>query len=121
MLRSTLSILMLCLSLGCAGSGGGDDDDDMTMTPPPPDEMNLCGIGPGAAGNSMGVGKYCDGFGDCSGQTASICATAGDPDAHFCTTVCDPNDTSGTACGDQGAACACQGSQCGCVPASCGQ
>ena len=75
----------------------------------------VCG-NPGDRGNALGVGKYCAALSDCSGQAAGICATLGDPDAHFCTTTCTDGDA--TACGD-GATCACEDGQCGCVPNSC--
>lgn len=71
----------------------------------------------GDKGNAIGVGKYCEGFGDCFGSSKAIlCAVIGDPNAHFCTFQCTQGST-GT-CGD-GASCRCQGSQCGCVPDSC--
>ena len=93
-----------------------------TGEPPPPTDMEaspLCGIEPGDPGNSVGVGKYCDGFADCAGQPANICATAGDPEAHFCTTVCDPARPVLEQCGDLGALCKCSGARCGCTPGSC--
>jgi hypothetical protein len=72
---------------------------------------------PGDQGNSIGVGKYCDGLLDCvSNTTATLCATLGDPGAHFCTTTCAQGDNS--ACGEN-ATCQCQGGQCGCFPDAC--
>lgn len=72
---------------------------------------------PGDKGNSIGVGKYCNGFSDCLGNSKAIlCATLGDPNAHFCTNSCQVGDPS--ACGEN-ATCTCQGSQCGCFPDAC--
>jgi len=74
-------------------------------------------VSPGAPGNSDGVGKYCDTFNDCAGQTANICAVIGDPTQHFCTFLCTPSDGGADPCGT-GATCECQG-QCGCTPNAC--
>jgi hypothetical protein len=71
---------------------------------------------PGDQGNSLGVGKYCDQLTDCIGLQAGLCATLGDPNAHFCTKTCTQGST--TECGDN-ATCSCQGGQCGCVPNAC--
>jgi hypothetical protein len=73
----------------------------------------LCCGQPGDTGNELGVGKYCNGFGDCTGM-ANLCANLGDPQLHFCTMVCQMGGNCGA-----GAACQCQGSQCGCLPNSC--
>jgi hypothetical protein len=75
----------------------------------------------GAAGNSIGVGKYCATEGDCLGNTqATICATlGGDPTQDFCTFGCTVADGGTDPCGGGGAICDCQGGQCGCVPTSC--
>ncbi len=82
------------------------------------DSAGFKGCGhPGDQGNSIGVGKYCNSFGDCLGNSqAVLCATLGDPNAHFCTNACQQGDP--TACGEK-ASCVCQGSQCGCFPDAC--
>jgi hypothetical protein len=67
--------------------------------------------------NSIGVGKYCDSLGDCISNTkAVLCATLGDPGAHFCTATCTQGDPSACA---ENASCQCQGRQCGCFPDAC--
>ncbi|HZS37908.1 MAG TPA: hypothetical protein VFF06_13820 [Polyangia bacterium] len=73
----------------------------------------LCCGQPGDVGNNLGVGKYCNGFGDCTGM-ANLCANLGDPQLHFCTMICQQGGNCGT-----GATCQCQGGQCGCFPDSC--
>jgi hypothetical protein len=75
-----------------------------------------CGS-PGDKGNDIGVGKYCNGITDCAGNTkAVLCATLGEPGAHFCTTQC--SGAGDTSCGT-GATCSCDNGQCGCVPDKC--
>lgn len=110
-----IAILMFAL-VSC----GGDDDPAPTIdaTPPTPDARpSLCGE-PGDVGNELGVGKYCDTSAECSDTAdAPFCATLGNPDAHFCTNLCDQNgppDQCGT-----GASCQCDGGNCGCTPDSC--
>jgi hypothetical protein len=95
---------------GDAGSGAPD------VAPLDTGLMTACGK-PGDMGNSQGVGKYCNGFADCAGNgQAILCATLGDPNAHFCTFAC--MSAASTACG-AGASCQCLGGQCGCVPDTC--
>jgi hypothetical protein len=102
-------------SAGSSGGTGGGSADAGS------DAGYQCGIGPGTTGNSKGVGKYCDTLGDCSGQDASLCATLGDPTAHFCTLVCDAAMPAEPQCGEM-ATCECNGgSSCGCTPAACTQ
>jgi hypothetical protein len=89
---------------------------------------------PGDPGNSLGVGKYCDLLGDCSDTVdAHICATLGDPTAHFCTKTCTRPDAGGDASSDasetgadggvgecgENATCACDTAGCGCTPNVC--
>ncbi|MCU1278067.1 MAG: hypothetical protein JWM53_1613 [bacterium] len=129
----------LWLIVGCGGGGGGGGGGgsgggggDLASTSPAdlsssasPDLASgttstdmaggsgLCCGQPGDAGNELGVGKYCSGFGDCTGM-ANLCSTLGDPQLHFCTMVCQMGGNCGT-----GATCQCQGGQCGCFPDSC--
>jgi len=112
LIRALAAAAVILALAGCGGDSAGASDmatgKDMAL-------FSVCGH-PGDTGNSLGVGKYCAALSDCSGQAAGICATLGDPDAHFCTTTCTDGDA--TACGD-GATCACEDGQCGCVPNSC--
>lgn len=75
---------------------------------------SCCGV-PGNPGNELGVGKYCDTLADCAGLKANLCATVGNPNAHFCTRACTPGQPD---CGS-GATCQCVGMQCGCIPGEC--
>jgi hypothetical protein len=101
---------------GSGGGGGGSHDMAMSSSGDMATSGLCCGQ-PGDTGNQFGVGKYCNGFGDCSGQMASLCASLGDPKLHFCTMTCTASDMSGN-CGT-GATCQCQGGQCGCFPDAC--
>ena len=75
-----------------------------------------CGS-PGDKGNENGVGKYCSGLADCIGNSKAIlCATLGEPGAHFCTFQC--SGASDTSCGSE-ATCSCDNGQCGCTPNKC--
>jgi len=113
-------------SSGTNGSGGNGSSSSSSSSGEMSDagadaDMYQCGIGPGTMGNSKGVGKYCDGLGDCSGHEATLCATLGDPTAHFCTKVCDAAMPADVQCGEN-ATCECNGgSTCGCTPAACTQ
>jgi hypothetical protein len=87
---------------------------------------------PGDVGNSLGVGKYCQHPGDCSGTKAILCSTLGGPSTSFCTFLCTPTPDGGveagadageagapTDCGE-GATCLCESTEaCGCVPIDC--
>ena len=102
-------------------SGPGDDmmGDHHNNETPDADTGGLntqCGH-MGDPGNALGVGKYCDGLTDCFGLNAGICATLGDPNAHFCTKLCSQSGDAAQ-CGDN-ASCECQGGQCGCTPTAC--
>jgi hypothetical protein len=122
-------VLAACSSSGTKGGGGDDqaapdapnhaaiDAPNHTAVDAPRDGASICGH-VGDVGNDMGVGKYCDNFGDCLGNgAASLCAVLGDPDAHFCTKTCDMGSTN--QCGTN-ATCTCNASnQCGCTPNSC--
>lgn len=100
-----------------SGSSGVPGDGGPAIADAGYDTANFqCGK-PGDPGNSLGVGKYCNGFSDCIGNSKAIlCATLGDPNAHFCTLQCTQGDNA--ACG-AGASCVCQGGQCGCLPDAC--
>src|SRR5262245_18420557 len=70
---------------------------------------------PGDMGNELGVGQYCNTLTDCgSNAGALLCATLGNPQAHFCTKTCVGSGSAGQ-CGTN-ATCECQGGQCGCTP-----
>lgn len=108
--------LVAVLVIGCGGDddGGGGSVDAMSQA----DAFEtICGE-PGDTGNSMGVGKFCSEISDCSGQAANICAILGNPLAHFCTKICDPEMPVADTCGED-TTCECSGSSCGCTPASC--
>jgi hypothetical protein len=90
---------------------------DATPTDAPSDAASACG-NPGDVGNSLGVGKYCTKARDCVGLAALLCATAGNPDNHFCTKSCSPQHDSGTECGE-GATCTCDPRGCGCTLNGC--
>lgn len=101
-------------------SADGDDSPmtqpDAPTTPDTPPSDSLCGQ-PGDVGNELGIGKYCEGIGDCSGE-AWLCSDIGDPNTHFCTKTCSSTG-SPTQCGT-GAECVCnESNQCGCTPSSC--
>jgi hypothetical protein len=91
---------------------------DLAVAVPPdlamPSPTSCCST-PGNPGNELGVGKYCDQLSDCAGQPANLCATLGDPSAHFCTRACTPGQSD---CGS-GATCQCAGQQCACIPGEC--
>jgi hypothetical protein len=138
-MRPAALFASLWLIVGCGGGGGGTgtggngpSSGDLASAAPadltsatPADFASgttstdmagasaLCCGQPGDAGNELGVGKYCSGFGDCTGM-ANLCSTLGDPQLHFCTMVCQMGGNCGT-----GATCQCQGGQCGCFPNSC--
>ena len=140
-MKPALVLASLCWLVGCGGDGGGtgtggnggsggssgdlagapadllsssaDLANGSTSTDMAGGGSGLCCGQPGDAGNELGVGKYCSGFGDCTGM-ANLCASLGDPQLHFCTMVCQMGGNCGT-----GATCQCQGGQCGCFPDSC--
>jgi hypothetical protein len=96
-----------------ADDASSDDADDTSMTVDA--GTTLCG-NPGDVGNEIGVGKYCEGIGDCGGE-AWLCSDIGDPNTHFCTKTCEMGSTD--QCGT-GAECVCNDSnQCGCTPSVC--
>ncbi len=104
-----------CQSAACLDAGTQRDLTGGTGTPM---DMTLTGCGtPGDVGNALGVGKYCNTSLDCVGKSAVLCATIGDPNAHFCTMGCTMGGSS-TQCGDN-ARCACDSQGCGCTPNSC--
>jgi hypothetical protein len=130
-MRATLlfvSFLAACtlvgagMAVGCSSSssknvtdgGGGDECEPID---------SACGQ-PCQAGNSLGIGRFCNTLHDCDGtKIPTLCATLGAPDEHFCTASCDPADAGPDAelttnCGEN-ATCQCQGGQCGCFPNSC--
>jgi hypothetical protein len=68
---------------------------------------------PGAMGNDLGVGQYCQTDGDCNGLSASFCTVAHEPSAPpFCTMPCFGDGDCGqdATCEDNG------GPLKGCVP-----
>jgi hypothetical protein len=79
--------------------------------------MSTCGE-PGDVGNDVGVGKFCNSLSDCSGTSAPLCSSFGDPTTHFCTKTCSATG-SADQCGTN-ATCECNsGNECGCTPNSC--
>jgi hypothetical protein len=126
-LRAAVVALAL-LGGACGGDddgGGGDDDGAPMIDAAPPDAAeadafdSICGQ-PGDVGNEVGVGKFCNTIGDCSSTPqAHLCATLGDPKAHFCTRICSNEDAGVDVCGT-GATCTCGGGgTCGCTPNAC--
>jgi hypothetical protein len=108
--------LVLCVSCGGDDSTGAPDA-AATADAGAPDGSSTCG-NPGDVGNEMGVGKYCASLGDCSGTSAPLCSSIGDPTTHFCTHTCANEDAGTAACGT-GATCVCGGGGCGCTPLTC--
>lgn len=117
-------ICALALFVACSSSSNSSptatdsgSSDEEPATPPGPDpSKSFCGH-PGDKGNSLGVGHFCVTSVDCQDNTrASLCATAGDPGAFFCTFVCH-QDGPPDQCGED-AECTCQGA-CGCFPKAC--
>ncbi|MCS6913600.1 MAG: hypothetical protein RMK29_09730 [Myxococcales bacterium] len=122
-------ILILCLaSLSCNNPAPADTDMAMSM----PDLssssgdmviQSCCGR-PGDTGNSLGVGKYCQGIADCqNNMRATICSSLGNTamrKTFFCTFLCDPRLDMGNPCGE-GAQCECDsgGAGCACTPTAC--
>jgi hypothetical protein len=100
-------------------SGGDMSMSGGDMTKSGGDMTALCCGQPGDVGNNLGVGKYCADFGGCANNgSASLCASLGDPNLHFCTFLCTKGTTN---CGT-GASCQCNPqnpAQCACFPDSC--
>jgi hypothetical protein len=109
-------------AVGCSSSSGGAASDAGQGDECQPID-SACGQ-PCQAGNSLGVGRFCNNTTDCRGtKVPTLCATLGVPNEHFCTTMCSPADAGPDAsfpmnCGEN-ATCACQGNQCGCIPTAC--
>jgi hypothetical protein len=109
---------------GNSADGGNNADAAPAIDAPPPDGPpadafdTICGK-PGDLGNEIGVGKFCNAIGDCSSTSgAKICATLGNPKAHFCTKLCQNEDAGVAACGTA-ATCTCGQGSCGCTPNAC--
>jgi hypothetical protein len=132
---------VVLLAMGCFSCGGGSPEDDDPTTdgaaivpadadptggpdgaaaasdaaPGAADADVLCAE-PGAVGNSLGVGKYCQSQADCAGQEASFCTVVTSPDAPpFCTKICfgtDPDE-----CGEDASCEGDGGPLKGCTPA----
>jgi hypothetical protein len=112
-MRKRIAVIVVCalFAVSCSSSNK-----------PPPDAApdapaSFCGH-PGDVGNDIGVGAFCNTLSDCSNTvSAHLCATLGDPMAHFCTKTCTmggPADQCGMM-----ATCECQSAGCGCTPNSC--
>src|SRR5262249_55475289 len=81
---------LACSSSSSSSSSGGTSADSGTTTKD--SGTSTCG-NPGDVGNSQGVGKYCTGFSDCSGNgKATTCSILGDQTTHFCTFLCTNPD-----------------------------
>jgi hypothetical protein len=112
-IRIGLAVIAICAAVVAAvACSGGSEKADAAV-----DALSsFCGH-PGDTGNDIGVGRFCNVLSDCSSTTdAHICATLGDPMAHFCTKTCTMGSTG--ECGTD-AMCICQGTACGCTPTSC--
>jgi hypothetical protein len=128
----------LLLAAGCSSSssGGETTDSGTSQDSCAPIDGSICGQ-PCQAGNSLGVGAFCNNITDCSQlPQAHLCASLGNPNAHFCTFRCslpleggaedggDAGEEAGlpfpTSCGS-GATCTCDtgGANCGCTPNAC--
>ena len=123
-------------SAGCSSSSssGGTADAGGVVDSCAPIDGSICGQ-PCQPGNSLGVGAFCNNITECSQlPQAHLCASLGDPNAHFCTFRCSvppeagADDAGGagegglpfpTDCGS-GATCTCDNSgNCGCTPNTC--
>jgi hypothetical protein len=117
-----LAVSAACSSSSSKGSSAGSDAGDMADTVCEPID-SACGQ-PCQAGNSLGIGRFCNHISDCQGtKLPTLCATLGAPNEHFCTAMCSPADAGDEAgfpqnCGEN-ATCQCQGTQCGCFPTAC--
>lgn len=109
---------------GSSGSGGTTSSSSSSGDPADAssdvaDKDAACGS-PGDNGNDKGVGKYCKSLVDCIGNNeAMLCATAGDPNATFCTKLCSMGDGTSVCGSDAQCVCDPDGSQCGCTPTKC--
>ena len=126
-----IGLFGLLLAAGCSSSSAGGTTDAGTSQDTgivdscAKIDSSFCGQ-PCDPGNEFGVGHFCNGITDCYGLKAALCATLGNPGAHFCTMHCqlvpdsgiEPDSGPTTNCG-QGATCTCQSDQCGCTPNTC--
>ena len=116
------AVTVACSSSSSGKGAAGSDGGEMADTACEPIESS-CGQ-PCQAGNSLGIGRFCQNTTDCRGtKIPTLCATLGDPSEHFCTSMCSPPDAGSDAgfpkdCGEN-ATCQCQGAQCGCFPTAC--
>jgi len=109
-----LSVIVL-VALACVFAVGCGDDGEAA----PDAFVTICG-NPGDTGNELGIGQYCEILGDCINTVnAPLCSTAGDPQAHFCTTTCNPDSDAGPSNCGTGATCECGNGGCGCTPDVC--
>jgi hypothetical protein len=118
-----LAVVVACSS---SSSGAGASDAGAVDSSCDPIDSQ-CGQ-PCQAGNSLGVGQFCNNITDCS-QTpnAHLCSSLGSLSTHFCTFRCMAPDAAlpeggggfPTSCGT-GASCTCDNSgNCGCTPNTC--
>jgi hypothetical protein len=91
-----LAIIVVALLAACGGGGTTKNDASAVdghsgVDAPPPmidANPNACAA-PGAAGNEMGVGKYCtSGGGECNGLAALFCTADFGQTPTFCTKPC---------------------------------
>src|SRR5580704_9419284 len=124
-MRTLMAIVALALSSGtvaCSSSSSGGSSDAGSIDECAPID-SACGQ-PCQAGNTLGVGRFCNHQNDCEGtKIPTLCAILGASDEHFCTAMCSPADAGPDAsfitnCGEN-ATCQCQGGQCGCFPTAC--
>jgi hypothetical protein len=120
-LRSSLfgfaSIVACSSSPASPGSAPGDGDASATSDVGAPDRDNC--VAPGSAGNTLGIGAYCDAQTTCPAATPGhvlLCTANFGAPAHewFCTSPC----TGDSECGD-GAVCVTDTRGRGCVPVPC--
>ncbi|NVB80583.1 MAG: hypothetical protein HOV81_19470 [Kofleriaceae bacterium] len=111
------ALLVLWFGTGFVVGCGGDDGGNAAADASGDAFESTCGH-PGDQGNDKGIGKFCTGLSDCSGNMdAVLCSSLGDPTTHFCTRTCPMGDSS--VCGT-GAECTCNdNNQCGCTPTVC--
>jgi hypothetical protein len=136
-----IGLIGLLMAAGCSSSSGaggttdaGTSQDTGIVDSCAPIEGSICGQ-PCQQGNEFGVGAFCNNITECTQlPKAHLCASLGDPNAHFCTFRCSFPPEGGaedggdggeagspfpTDCGS-GATCTCNsGGSCGCTPTMC--
>lgn len=103
-----IGLFGLLMAAGCSSSSAGGTTDAGTSQDTgvvdscAPLDSSFCGQ-PCQPGNSLGVGAFCNNITDCTQQPqAHLCATLGNPGAHFCTFRCSVVPEGGATSGDGG-------------------